>query len=153
MVMHDVGESLLAEFALLNAAATTAGTAVNGKTIDRRANGSRYMSCVIHVPYQYLLTSGVVLTMNAHLQDSPTSTAWTDFGSTVQATNTVKGLHTGATGGSSGFDVFARKVNIGQANRYVRARITPSCTVVSSVALCNYSGSITFGGAEVNPAA
>lgn len=145
---QDIGEYVLGEFALLNAAATTAGTAVNGKAIDRRANGSHYVSAKILVPIQYKLSSGTPIVITANLQHGATTTAYSNIGSTAAFTTI-----TGATGGSSGYAVLAKNVDITNANRYLRVRITPDCNVVSSVQFCNYSGIVLLGGADAYPAA
>lgn len=155
----DVGEYILSLTAVPSLTATSTGTAVNGDSIDRLAQGSPYKSCQIVVPFSYIKTTGVTGSMNAHLQDSAvsasTSTSWADFGSTVASAGS--GVYTIAAttaAVTAGRGVYRRNVDITAARRYIRVRVTPLLTAatLSTVNLLRYMGVLVLGGSDEYPA-
>lgn len=148
MTPQDIGEYIAVRFALPNAAATTAGTAVNGKNIDTRSLGARYHSASLVVPFNYKKAAATVVTMNAHLQTGHTTTSYVNLGSTSGYTATIAA----SSAASSGYSQFEAHIDLTMARRYLRARITPQSSVVSSVNFTNYSGVIVFGGGDQQPA-
>lgn len=151
----DVGEHILAVSAVAAGAGTTAGTAVNGYVIDRFAlatNGNRYASVQIAVPYNFVKATATTVAMNAHLQDSAvsasTSASWADYGSTVASEGSGNSTVGTSTAAVTSNRTFRRNVNILGARRYVRVRITPHITVVSTANSLNYNAVLVFGGGE-----
>lgn len=151
MTPQNIGAYITAREALNAGAGTTPGTAVDGFIIDRFALGSRMDSCKIVIPYNYVKATGTTIALNAHLRDSPTSTGWTNFGSTVQTAG-VGGVVGVTTAAVTSHGRFERNVDLTRARRYIRVRVTPLISVVSSINLLNYNGVLMLGGADVLPA-
>jgi len=156
---RDVGAYLTNTVAALPVgvlAATTSLAEVNGPAIDRRANTSHpFLSCKVAIPWSATsLTTGDSFTVTANMQDAATTTSWADYddkdGTTVQ--QVVSGVGTSVVTAYNG--VLEFDVDLSSARRYIRLQVTPlfSATTTSADAGA-YGGVITFGGANILPAA
>ena len=143
----DIGAYILPIAAINNGTFTSAMSTnpATGYTIDRRSfDAGRGNSCQIVVVWNGTTTAAKTLNVNAYLQHSPTSTAWSNFSSTVQSAG--EGVYTvTTTAASSQHGVFRRNVNLMTANRYIRVRANGWINSALST-LARFHGLLVFGG-------
>lgn len=149
---RDIGEEVISRSAFLPTTAVAAGTGdateIDGTSIQRSALGSMYESCKLTIVGNATLSSGLLITLVANLQDSADGSTWADFG-------TALALTTAGTGGSGGdeqqFDIDLDN-DIRGAKDYLRVQVTPNLTHTGTDTAI-LAGTIVFGGASENPAA
>jgi hypothetical protein len=149
---RDIGAFLKAEQAL--AAATLVGsttaTAVNGDTIDRLSYDDLLLSGKVCIQYDLTnFSTGETVTFLSNLQDSPTSTAWTDFLDRDDSTGVSLTVTQASTGVTTASGVFAYDADFSNAERYVRVQFNHQFG--STAADATYGGQLIFGGSDFNP--
>lgn len=170
LVMRDVGSAVAIYpstgiTAFCSTSTAIEGVQQNGATIDRLALGRRYLSCKA-----FVVANGErgTATSYAHaiqgvvgLQDSPTSTTWTDYstanwgagsGNIYNTTGTPAASTSTSTAWKATFDA---RFDLGRARRYIRPVFTGTVYAGSSAAgpnalLSGYMG-LALGGAETLP--
>jgi len=158
---HDFGAYCVTNLALTPQVvnSSTDGVETNGFAIDRNSlNRTVYRSAKVSIPHNFTFNAtDATVTVTANVQDSPTSTAWTDYpdkdGSTAASVITVTGttVSTGSVQNELEFDV-----DLGAADRYVRVQVTVDMSQTTSSTTTNdttdVAGVWVFGGPPVLPA-
>lgn len=134
--------------ALPNGTATAAGagdnTEVDGPTIDRRALSDRGHTAMLLVPYTTALASGQSLSASLQFQDSADGSNWDDL-EAAQVQSQAGG------GGGTFTGVFAYRLPIRRARRYIRVQFTPNLSA-SGTDTAAWSGVVVIAGQQQLPA-
>lgn len=152
-VPTDVGEYVCTLNALGHNTFTSAQSTnpATGYTIDRFAfNAGRGASCQISVLWNGTTTGVKTINVNAYLQHSDTSTAWTNYSSTVQATDATGVYTVVTTAASTQRGIYRRNINLIGAKRYVRVRANGWVNMDNST-IMTLRGVLTFGGFDAYP--
>jgi hypothetical protein len=150
---HDIGSQIKSVYAFDTQAAVDSTSSVTGASIDRLSN-EVFLSGKVCIHVASTMTSTGSFAVTATVQDSPTSTAWTDYayaqqGSTVATYSTVFGT-IAATAAQSVTGTMEFDVDLGAAAQYVRVNVVGDHTG-STTSRATYGGVFILGGGDFRP--
>ena len=128
------------------------GVESDGNAIDRNAlTRTVYRSAKVSIPFTTTLSTANSCIVAANVQDSPTSTAWTDYLAGVTSTGvTVTVLNSTGAVDQVLSHVLEFDVDLGAADRYVRTQITVTMDEAAAD-ICAIGAVWVFGGPPVLP--
>lgn len=150
-IQYDIGSRLKGEASIdpivITAGTTADGTEINGNSADRLDLGNSHaFSALGYVQYEGTLAAGKTATIAANAQDSPSTTAWTDYG--TAASTTIGSASSTAAQNIRG--VLQVPLNLQGAERYLRVQATPTLSATGTDTL-GLSAGFMFGGFDQIP--